>query len=107
MPETKNEPTPKWTIEWIPATLETYVRDEYGVAIAKVFKRAEYADLIASAPKTKRERDDLLVALKWAILHSYDVAECDCKACVKVRALAAEQIFRAITILSGHPYHRV
>ena len=24
-----------------------------------------------------------------------------------VRALAAEQIFRAITILSGHPYHRV
>lgn len=24
-----------------------------------------------------------------------------------VRALAAEQIFRALTILSGHPYHRV
>lgn len=24
-----------------------------------------------------------------------------------VRALAAEQIFRAMTILSGHPYHRV
>jgi 23S rRNA (pseudouridine1915-N3)-methyltransferase len=24
-----------------------------------------------------------------------------------VRALAAEQIFRSITILSGHPYHRV
>jgi 23S rRNA (pseudouridine1915-N3)-methyltransferase len=23
-----------------------------------------------------------------------------------VRALAAEQIFRAMTILSGHPYHR-
>lgn len=42
------------------------------------------------ASETKRQRDALLVALKWAILHSFDVAECDCKACVEVRAIVAE-----------------
>jgi hypothetical protein len=100
MPETKNEPT--FTADFGETTC---IRDRHGGRVATMGwlrgrdglgGRRDASEveittkLFAAAPETKRQRDALLVALKWAILHSFDVAECDCQSCVEVRAIVAE-----------------